>query len=231
LERSITKVREWDAAIAHHKEGILSLILQATHNSEALLASVPCDYNALDRLWAPLDGHLERADKALYRAWSSTETILSRDSAVTDAQRAIEETKYYEENNELAIACEAGRRHVMARAAQSMIQVAQHPSEVWSVARWVGEWDAFGHWQNMKRAEMRIGRYRHTKDVPMALLHDYRAAAQNYWEMSLTVEAQLVPHLVAHLPKTIDARMKEARRLLRDHWQWRAFEESGIGLG
>ena len=111
-----------------------------------------------------------------------------------------------------------------------MIQVAQHPSEVWSVARWVGEWDAFGHWQDMKRAEMRIGRYRHTKDVPMALLHDFHAAAQNYWETSLAVEAQLVPHLVAHLPTTIDARMKVVRRILRDHWQWRAFEEAGICL-
>ena len=111
-------MREWDAAIVHHKEGILSLVVQATHDSEPLLASAPCDYNALDRLWAPLaTGHLERADKALYRAWSSTETILSRDSAVTDEQRAIEETKYYEEHNELAITCEGGRRRVMARAA------------------------------------------------------------------------------------------------------------------
>ena len=45
-------------------------------------------------------------------------------------------------------------------------------------------------------------------------------------ETALGIEAKMVPHLEPHLPNTLDARMKEARKVLRHHWQWRAYEES-----
>jgi len=94
-----------------------------------------------------------------------------------------------------------------------------------AAARWVGEWDAFPYYQIMKRAEVRIGRYRSSKDVPMDLLHEFHDAAQSHWRTALGVEAHLVPHMASHVARTVDARMIGARRLLRQHWQWRAFEE------
>lgn len=99
-----------------------------------------------------------------------------------------------------------------------------------SAARWVGEWDGFVHYQGMRRAETRISRYRNTKDVPMPLLHEFSNAATQYWQTSLGVEAHLVPHLAKHAPATVNARLKDARRLLRNHWQWRAYEERARAL-
>ncbi len=94
-----------------------------------------------------------------------------------------------------------------------------------AAARWVGEWDAFGHWQAMCRAEAQIETYRDSRDVPMDLLHYFNAAAENYWRTCLAVEAHLVPEMAKHVPAKLDASMRPARKVLRSHWQWRAFEE------
>ena len=94
-----------------------------------------------------------------------------------------------------------------------------------SGARWVGEWDAFPHFQAMKRFECQIQQYRNSQDVPLELLKSYHDAAQEYWGTAFGVEAQLVPQMAKDIPNKVAAMMKGAQKLLRQHWQWRSFEE------
>ncbi len=223
---SLAKLAEWESKLTGIKEGFYAAIEAAKVASESLIASGGCDLNALDFAWAGVEKRLEKDQKALYRAWSSTDTILSRDEMEFTEQRALAETEYHEENNELEIAHVGAYREAKARAAQAKLELAGDPNTRIQVAHCIGEWQAFEHWREMKRAEMRIGRHRKTQDVPMDLLHALNLAAKQYWETALGTEAELVPHLRAHLPKTIDARMKGTRRILRDHWQWRAYEDS-----
>ena len=95
-----------------------------------------------------------------------------------------------------------------------------------SGARWLGEWYAFPDYQLMKREEVRIGGFRKKDDVPLAMLQAYHDAALDYWSTALGIEVNLVPYLDPHLERMIDARMKEARKLLRSHWQWRGYEKA-----
>jgi DNA-directed RNA polymerase subunit RPC12/RpoP len=92
-------------------------------------------------------------------------------------------------------------------------------------ALFVGHYDGMHSWADMERYEMRIQKFRKTKDVPMQLLHDYHNAALNYWTVVFNSEAQLVPAMAGHAPGKIEAYMKPVRKLLRSHWQWREMEE------
>ena len=175
---SIAKLAEWDAKIAELKEGFHAAIEEAKVASQPLIASGECDLQALDLIWAVVDKRLEKDQKALYRAWSSTDTILSRDELDLALQRALAETQYHEENNELEIAHVGAYREAKARAAQARLALSEDANTKIQVARYIGEWEAFGHWQDMKRAEMRIGLYEKTRDVPMELLHEFHRSAQ-----------------------------------------------------
>jgi hypothetical protein len=217
------KLAEWDATIAQIKGEFHALIEEKRQESEALVPSGNVD--AVDRLWAAVESQLEKSQKALFRAWSSTETVVGRDEQAAH-ELPPAETKYHEENNELEIAFQGASRELLARTAQAVMQA--NASAVQGMAHFIGKWEGFPHWQNMQRAHMRIDRYRSTKDVPMELLHQYHDAAQAYWSTACGAEARLVPHLVSHLPKTIEARMKESRKFLRNHWQWRSYEEEGV---
>lgn len=93
-------------------------------------------------------------------------------------------------------------------------------------ALYVGHYDGIHSWADMLRYEMQIQKFRKTRDVPMELLHNFNNAAQNYWNVVFASEAQLVPAMAAHAPVKTDARMKEVRKLLRSHWQWREMEEA-----
>jgi len=95
-----------------------------------------------------------------------------------------------------------------------------------SAALWVGEWEAFGSWRNMKRAEILIQQYHDRVDVPLDLLKEFHDAAQVCWGTTFGVEGQLVPQGASHIPRKVEARMKDAFRLLREHWQWREFEST-----
>ena len=95
-----------------------------------------------------------------------------------------------------------------------------------SAALWVGEWEAFAHWRDMTRAALQIAQYEDKKEVPLALLMDFHDFAQKCWGTTFGVEAQLVPQMASHIPRKVEARMKDANRLLREHWQWREFEDS-----
>ncbi len=97
-----------------------------------------------------------------------------------------------------------------------------------SGALYVGHFDGMHSWADMLRHEMEILVYRKTKDVPMELLHNFNNAAQNYWSVVFGSEAQLVPAMAGRAPIKIDARMKDVRKLLRSHWQWREMEDAGL---
>lgn len=265
--RSTSKVTEWDASIAQITSDFETKLIEAIRQCEPLIASTQSDLSPIDECWGAVDLELERAKKALNRAWSSPNTILSRDPVVSESQHTFQETKLYEGECELELAYQAAYRQVRARAAQAMMQyaldrdacsrycigcnqalatvlvgqaqniqcphcfVAQtvEPGQAFRVfalaaARWVGEWDAFPHYQTMQRAKQRIERFRNSQKVPMELLHEFHDAAQSYWQTALGVEAHLVPQKTNHLESAIDANMKGARRLLRHHWQWRSFE-------
>ncbi len=92
-------------------------------------------------------------------------------------------------------------------------------------ATWVGQWDGFPYWATMVRLELQIQNFRNTKDVPMAMLHEYNNAAYHYWSLAFGSEAQLVPAMAGHMQNKIDGQMKPVRKLLRSHWQWREMEE------
>ena len=93
-------------------------------------------------------------------------------------------------------------------------------------ALWVGEYDGFASWAAMLRHELQIQKFRKTKDVPMELLHNYNNAATQYWNIVFGSEAQLVPAMAGHAPTKVASRLKETRKLLRSHWQWREMEEA-----
>ena len=93
-------------------------------------------------------------------------------------------------------------------------------------ALWVGEYDGFPSWAAMCRYELQIQKFRKTRDVPMELLHNYNNAATHYWTTVFGSEAQLIPAMAAHAPIKTAARLKETRKLLRSHWQWREMEEA-----
>jgi hypothetical protein len=93
---------------------------------------------------------------------------------------------------------------------------------------YLGEREALEAWAAMRRAEVRIHQFRNARDVPLALLEEFEAAARLYWTTRLGVEAQYVPEDAKYLDTRLAARMKDVERTLRRHWQWR--QRSGEGV-
>ncbi len=73
----------------------------------------------------------------------------------------------------------------------------------------------------MMRAEHRMNQYRDNKDVPMALLEEFEAAARRYHTRRLTCEAEHNPELQKHVDMKLARYMKDAERTLKQYWQWR----------
>jgi hypothetical protein len=232
------RLSEWREATAQIKSDFAAALAQAITECEPLAAAAQTEIMQIDRIWMPVEAKLERATKALSNAWNRPYTVLYKDPTCT-AQLAAEDAKYCEEENELALAYEAAYRQVRASAAQSMKEYALEQDGASDApesgqafrlfasvaARWIGEWEGLTDWQNMKRAEMRIRRYRKIKEVPMELLHQLHDSARSYWQTALGIEAKFAPHLQSHLERTIEARMKETKKLLGSHWQWREAQE------
>ena len=88
-------------------------------------------------------------------------------------------------------------------------------------AMWIAEGHALPAWQRMKRAELSMESYRDKKDVPMATLEAFDAAARAYWTTRFGIEAEFVPELKKHVAGKVDANLKTANKTLRQYWQWR----------
>jgi hypothetical protein len=91
-----------------------------------------------------------------------------------------------------------------------------------SAARWVGEWDGFPQFAEMKRAEAVLQSYRDKSSVPLADLEAYHRCAEQYWSTVLVMEAQLVPEKQQHMTSLLETYMTGANRLLSSFWQWRS---------
>jgi len=90
-----------------------------------------------------------------------------------------------------------------------------------SGAAFIAEAHALPAWQRLRRAELAIDSYRNTKDVPMALLEAFDAAAKDYWSTRFGVEAELVPEQRPYVAGKVEANLKTTGKKLRQHWQWR----------
>ncbi len=252
LPAQIRDKTTWTALRDRTRAELEERLVQALSDSEPIIAATETDLSAIDQLWDRVDGALHKIQRSLERGWDRlqvdqralheelTELELAfeagrRQARAGAAQAMMQFALHRDARTRHCGACGGGLASILVGQAQNIECPRCHtpqtvePGQAFRVfaaagARWVGEWDAFPHYQVMKCAQVRIECYRHTKDVPMTLLREFHSAARAYWHTAIGVEAHLVPHLRLHVENLVTARMKRARRLLSEHWQWRAYE-------
>lgn len=203
----------WDNAIVEIQQEFALVLAKASSESQELIAA-GSDFAQIDRLWTLADQDLHKAKDVVSRRWNRALRELPE---MTEEQSDFEGNKRDIGSTDLDLLYQAAYREMRNSAASLVIPE--------TAALWAGEWQAFPDYCTMIRLEQKIQQFRKTKDVPMELLHEFNDAAQRCWSTTYGVEAQHVPAMASHLERKIDSRMKYARKLLRNHWQWRAMEE------
>ena len=215
-------VLAWHGEISQIHSEFVAYLQNAVAESQSIVATVESELGALAPIWDPAGRKLDETTELLRRAWNRARTALRRDKAVTEQQQDDEDLVHDTAYSELEIAFQEAQRSARATAVANIAEV----SYANTVGLWEGEWQAFSHWRDMTRLALKIQQYKKKTEVPLELLKQYHDVAQQCWQTTFEVEAARMPSMAHHIPNKVTARMKDSRRLLRDHWQWREFEES-----
>ncbi len=212
----------WHGEISQIHNEFVAYLQNTVGESQSIVATVESELGALAKVWDPAERQLDTTKELLRRAWNRAGTVLRRDKTVTEQQRDEADLAHDTAYSELEIAFQEAQRSARATAVAAITEV----NYTNTVGLWEGEWQAFPMWRDMTRAALKIQQYKKKTEVPLDLLKQYHDVAQQCWQTTFEVQAARMPDMAHHIPNKVTARMKDSRRLLRDHWQWREFEES-----
>ena len=227
-------VNRWDTFIAEVTASFDAVLQQALAQAEPIIAAVEVDLSTLTMPWTATKHQQHQHTERISDQWDEISDEFSEvlgdyddeHEAAADAIMDRQGNKRDEANTELEIKYETAFRNVMARAAEVMKGRADSDDNIRrafaaSGAMYLGERAALPAWQTMTRAQTRINNYRNRKDVPLALLQEYEHAAREYWTTRLNVEAEHVPEQQKYVAGKLEAYLKDAFKILRQHRQWK----------
>jgi hypothetical protein len=202
-------VARWDGALAEIAQRFDAVLADASAACESQIG----DIAALGRIWSAVEHSMHQHTGEVSDRWDEISDEMSELDDFPEDLLDSEGDKRDLATCELEIQFYRVQRAVMARAA-----VGQPPAVG---ALLLAQQAAQEHWEAMKRAETRIQSYRERRDVPMPLLEQYDAASRQYWTTLVQVEAEHDPAQQPHVARKLEARLKDANKLLMQHWQWR----------